>query len=349
MNLVTSSIRGHEAVRRRFESALGTGRLAHAYLFVGPSGVGKKRFAVELAKRLLCEGASSALVACGACAACHLVDAQTHPDLIVAGKAIDRQEFQLEKMREVIRQLGLRPSRGRHRITIIDDANDFNEESANCFLKTLEEPPPGSLLILIGTEAAFQLPTIRSRCQVITFAALSDDLVREALSGQSIDEDRANQLVRLAAGSPGLAVAMSDPALWSARQVLIDTLLQARPDAQKLAKAWMEWVEAAGKDGSLQRPRALQLLHLAIDVLRLALARSLGSQHMLCDADEIPVLQQLAEKLGADELLERIDRVIDAEWQVDRRVQLILVIEAVADAITRDSAIEPHRAIGWHQ
>src|SRR5262249_55838857 len=144
-------IRGHDSLIQAFDQAVRRGRLAHAYLFVGPAGVGKRLFAGELGKAILCENSQrSRLEACDQCAACKLVDAGTHPALQLAGRPPDKSEVPIEAVRGLARSLDLKPARGPGRVVIIDDADDLNEESANCFLKTLEEPPPGALLILIG-------------------------------------------------------------------------------------------------------------------------------------------------------------------------------------------------------
>jgi DNA polymerase-3 subunit delta' len=324
----------HDAVRQRFMAAWQSGRLAHAYLFVGPEGVGKKRFAIELAKALLCEQDSQTFDACDHCAACRHVDADTHPDLVVTGKPADKHEFPIARIQELVSGLGLKPARGRRRVTIVDDADLFNEESANCFLKTLEEPPLGSLLILIGTEAAFQLPTIRSRCQLIPFNALPDEIVDERLRSNGIDDALQRKvIVRLAAGSPGLAIALSDPAVWPIRRQTIDTLASAKPDGPALAKAWQTSIEAVGKEAALQRPRALHLIRLALDVLRLALDGALGRPLPPDNPIEADLIQKVAAKYGQDGLIDRIERMIDAEMHIDRRVQLILAVEAAVDAL----------------
>src|SRR5438270_3335729 len=195
-------VRGHTAVVRLFAEAWRRGRLAHAYLFAGPPGVGKRLFADELARALLCENPPAGrLEACDQCPSCLQVAAGTHPDFFVAVKPEDKLEFPIDVMRELCQSLSLKSARGRGKVAIVDDADDLNEESANCFLKTLEEPPPRSVLVLIGSSADRQLPTIVSRCQVIRFAPLPDPLVAELLRARGV-EDAAllGRLVRLAAG-----------------------------------------------------------------------------------------------------------------------------------------------------
>src|SRR5262249_51235353 len=143
---------GHDAHVEEFTRAVRRGRLAHAYLFVGPEGVGKRLFATELAKALLCEAppADQSLQACDRCPACVQVDAGTHPDFAYTRRPAEAHDFPVEIMREVCRSFALKSARGRGRVIILDDVDDLNDASANCFLKTLEEPPPRSVLILIG-------------------------------------------------------------------------------------------------------------------------------------------------------------------------------------------------------
>src|SRR6516164_399343 len=145
-----SEIRGHEHLVEAFRHAAARERLAHAYLFVGPRGVGKHLFAVELARAILCEHPPALLQACDHCESCLLVSAGTHPDLFTVGRPEEKNEFPIDVMQELCRNFALTTARGHGKVAIVDDADDLNEESANCFLKTLEEPPPRSLFILIA-------------------------------------------------------------------------------------------------------------------------------------------------------------------------------------------------------
>ncbi len=216
-------VRGHEAQAEAFARAVRRGRLAHAYLFVGPPGVGKRLFAVELAKALLCEGPhdDGRLEACDHCPSCAQVDAGTHPDFLTAARPPEKAEFPIELMRELCQHFSLKAARGRGKIVVIDDADDLNDESANCFLKTLEEPPPGSVLILIGTSTDRQKATIVSRCQVVRFQPPPPEAVAEVLQANGVEDAAVRErLVRLG-GGPGPALALADPALWEFRDTLL--------------------------------------------------------------------------------------------------------------------------------
>lgn len=328
-------IRGHDAIVQEFAQAIRRGRLGHAYLFTGPVGVGKRLFAEELAKTLLCENATpDKWQACDTCTSCTLVVAGTHPDLITARRPEEKNEMPIETVRDLCRLLSLKPARGRGKVAILDDADDLNAASANSFLKTLEEPPPGSVLILIGSRADMQLPTIVSRCQVIHFASLPDDLIADLLRAQGTDDaSLIARAVRRSAGSPGQAVALADPELWEFRRTMVQSLAAPKFDSVALAAKWMEFIEKAGKESPPQRRRASLTLQLLIDLLADAMRLGVGAPARAAEPEEIPMLQKLAGRLGPDVLQELVNRCLDADAQVDRYVQVALVIEAMTDAM----------------
>jgi DNA polymerase-3 subunit delta' len=329
-------VRGHEALVEGFRRAVRRGRLAHAYLFTGPPGVGKRLFAVELAKALLCERPPAELESCDACAACVQVEAGTHPDFYPAARPPEALEFPIELMRQLCGSFALKSARGRGKVVLVDDADDLNEESANCFLKTLEEPPPRSVLILIGSSPDRQLPTIVSRCQVVRFAPLPPELVDELLRARGV-EDAAlrGRLVRLSGGSPGLAEALAEPALWEFRQEFLAGLLRTPVDPVALSRRWQEFVESAGKESAAQRRRAQVVIRLVVDYLDDALAVSLEAEPRRSGPEDRPALEALARRVGSDGLLALLERCLEADVQVDRRVQLVLVLEALLDALAQ--------------
>jgi DNA polymerase-3 subunit delta' len=327
---------GHDALVDGFRRVLQRGRLAHAYLFVGPAGVGKHLFATELARALLCERPPRLLQACDQCPACVQIDAGTHPDFLAAARPPDVLEFPIDLMREVCASFALRSARGKGKVVIIDDADDLNEESANCFLKTLEEPPPRSVLILIGSAAQRQLPTIVSRCQVMRFAPLPAELVRKVLTEKGVTEPALRErLVRLCGGSPGLALALAEPSLWKFRECLLAGLLARPIDSVELGKAWTAFNDEAGKESSAQRRRAQLVLRLVIDMLADALAVNQGGEPRRTAGEDAGLVRHLGEQTDPDLLLAALDRCLEADAQIDRRVQLVLVLEALLDALAQ--------------
>jgi DNA polymerase-3 subunit delta' len=328
-------IHGHDAARDQLLTAYGRGRLAHAYLFVGPPGVGKRLFAVELAKALLCDRPPAPLTACDTCPSCTQVAAETHPDFFTVRTPEDKHELPVDAVREFCGKLGLKPARGPRKVGMVEDADDFNEESANSFLKTLEEPPPGSVLILLATSAERQLPTILSRCQVVRFHPLSDDALQAVLADHGVtDATQVGRLVRLSGGSPGQGLALNDDALWAFRETLVNGVTASKPDPVGFAAAWVKFVEEAGKESAAQRERASLVVRLLMDVLRsaLRLAVGAGSDAEPAEADQ---LRRLGERVGPDHLADLLEACAETDYQIDRKVQLVLVIESLADKLCR--------------
>jgi DNA polymerase III subunit delta' len=327
-------IQGHDAHIHAFAHAVARGRLAHAYLFTGPPGIGKRMFAQELAKALLCEQPGPGLSACDRCTSCTLLAADNHPDFFAVARPEGSNELPIEVVRELCRRFSLKSARGRGKIALLDDADDLNAEAANCFLKTLEEPPSRSVFFLIGTTAERQLATIVSRCQVVRFTPLPDKLVDDILQRRSIKDAKLRQrLVRLGRGSPGQALALAEPELWAFRKVLLEGLLQSRPDTVTLAKKWSEFVEEAGKETALHRRRATQILRLLIEFFDDALAVSLGNVGNMADPEEAALVRKLADRVDPDTLLQVLERCLDADAQTGRYVQLVLVLESLIDAL----------------
>jgi DNA polymerase-3 subunit delta' len=149
---------------------------------------------------------------------------------------------------------------------ILDDADDLNEEAANCFLKTLEEPPPRSVLVLVGSTPDRQLPTVVSRCQVVRFSPLPPPQVEAVLRGQGVEDPALlARLVISSAGSPGRALELADPALWEFRRNLIEGLAGRGKRTAELARSLVEFVEEAGKETLSQRRRARLVLRPLVD------------------------------------------------------------------------------------
>lgn len=333
---------GHDRLVDRFRRSASRGRLAGSFLFVGPEGVGKRRLAVQLAQSLLCETTpEESLTACGSCSACQQVAARTHPDLEMIAKPPERAFIPIElfvgdrehRMREgLCHNISLKPFRGGRKVAIIDDADYLNQEGANCLLKTLEEPPPKSLIILIGTSEQRQLPTIRSRCQVVRFAPLSAGHLAELAqaNGLAASNETAQELSALAAGSLARAAEFADPAQREMRSTLLD-LLAGQSNLAEAARDVTGFVEAAGKEAPARRQRLRQIVDLAIQFYRQLLGAAQGRE-----VEGDGVLRQAAHRAhqtnyAADAILACLDRCLDARAQIEANANQATLIECWLD------------------
>lgn len=323
---------GHADVRERFERTLSRNRLASTYLFVGPAGVGKRTFALELAAALLCSsrGArSTRLSQCGSCESCRLFRQAAHPDLLQVAKPPDKATLPIDlflgraehRNREgLCHEIALKPFLAGRRIAIIDDADYLSPESANCLLKTLEEPPPRSVLILIGTSLSKQLPTIRSRSQIVRFQPLRDAEVAQILADKELLPDvegegqQAESLAAVSAGSVSRALAACDSALAPFQLQLERILADPNFDPIRLAAEVTAQANAAGEDASSRRDGLRTIIGFAIDFHREQLRQAASA------ADR----QALATR---DVLLTRMEHSLSAAEAIDRNANLATVTQ----------------------
>lgn len=333
-------IHGHDAVVERFRQSLASGRLAASYLFLGPSGIGKRTFAFKLAQALMCpRDQSGQLEPCGECESCQLIEAGNHPDLDIVGLPEGKRWLPVDlflgdrdhrNQEGLCHNVSLRPQMGRRRVAIIDDADHLTVESSNCLLKTLEEPPPGAVMILIGTSRGRQLPTILSRTQTVRFAALSEESVRQLLVEKQIASDpaQADQLALACEGSLSKAAELVNPDLWAIQDSLLPQITPTRFDSVRLGSELMAFVNEAGKEADARRTRMRQLFGIVgthfRQLLRAACSPQSAPHSVSTELIELgPSAQDLA--------LAIIDRCLEAEVQLDRNANQATLIECWLD------------------
>ncbi len=220
---------GQERAQAALERSLADGRAAHAYLFVGPERVGKHTLAVKLAQALNCEDDERP---CGECRTCRRIAGGIHADVqtVTVEEAEDdegmRKGIHVSQIREIERATALKPFEGLTRVVIIDPAEEMNAAAQNAFLKTLEEPPPQVVFVLVAADESRLLPTIRSRCRRLELRLPSLADVEAALLERGVESERARLLARLSRGRIGWALEMADDASLLERRE--ESLAQAR-------------------------------------------------------------------------------------------------------------------------
>ena len=331
------SLIGHDHLQHWFASAIRAGRLGGSYLLVGMPGVGKRTVARLLAQTLLCGSSPPDLMdPCGTCSGCVQVLAGTHPDLIRLRKPRDKSYIPLElligppdaRMQEgFCREIRLKPMMGDRKVAILEDADYLNEEGANCLLKTLEEPPAGAIVVVIGTSEQRQLPTIRSRCQIIRLGPLNagdaEQLLRQRYAIEA-SQDQIHEAIEISGGDIHVAARLLADQSNEFRTTLTEQLSAAHPDPKLVAQLINQQVEQAGKDASKRRGAMRDIFSLSVQHFR----RQLRTEAMT----ESAAIQHPT--------INRLDRSIRALREVDRNANQSTLIECfaadIALAVTGD-------------
>ena len=270
-------IAGNQRVKEVLERMLESKRLPGALLFVGEDGIGKKLFALEIAKALNCRALKPS-GPCGTCSPCVRIsklnyptssDAEDwkpmiwtdHPDvgMVVAPKRV----LLVSQMRQIEQEANFRPFEGKARVFLIDDADKLNAPSANALLKVLEEPPPTSHIVLITSRPAMLLETIRSRCQMIRFSPLTPEEIETHLVQNKLSDKASARLqARVATGSIGRALSGDLEAFIDQRTAMLSVLkaLAGKADEAQLLRSSEELNEAQYKDEFEERLDVLETL-----------------------------------------------------------------------------------------
>jgi len=229
--MIFDDISGHSREKELLRRALGAGRVAHAYLFSGPQGVGKRTLALAFAKALNC--ASTGVGYCGACRDCEAIEGGSHENVIELSP-VDKDgapspggTIKIDRVREAAAALRFSPRAG-SRVVILDHAERLQPEAANAMLKTLEEPPAGAVIILVTSMARLLLSTIISRCQTLNFSPLGVDEVEGFLtSRKGVPPRDAALWARFSGGSIERALSCSDSGAMEKRREVIEGLARA--------------------------------------------------------------------------------------------------------------------------
>lgn len=353
--------RAVETLRR----AIGSGRVAHAYIVYGPDGAGKKALALAFAQALLCERGAPDGDACGTCNGCHKAHKLTHPDLHVVlplpsdadeddvkarlarladepyaslsassrkkDDGAGKQAFHsIERMNEEVRRpMVYRPLEASHKVAILVDVDVMRPEAANAFLKLLEEPSEGAVFILTTSRTDRVLPTILSRCQPLRLDALSDEAVAAALTSRAgVSEAEAAVLAPMAGGSMTRALELAaDPDVAAQRDLVLRYFRYAFSRKPEQA-AVLDDVAALSREGF---KRFCDLaLRFAHDLVRF---RTFGASATLANADQRAAVEGFVRNLPHADLNGVVERLEEARALVERNVSSSLVVRVLASRL----------------
>jgi DNA polymerase-3 subunit delta' len=331
-----TEIVGHEATTARLRRAVAEARPAAAYLFAGPPGIGKRAVADAFTMELLCASPDAA-GACATCAQCVRVAAGTHPDVLVVVREPDRRDIRTEQVRELTRWLALRPLMAARKVAILDGAETLNEHGQNALLKTLEEPPGSSILLLVVVRASLLLPTVRSRCRQVRLDPLPAADLARFLVRRGVASDRVPIVVARSGGSPGRALALCDDDRAEERARLLERLA-GLPGS------------SAAELSSLAQTLGRGDVGLALDTVaswyRDLLGLVAGSGEPLRNPEAADALHAAAARGTVRGVLHQLESVCATIEAIERNANRALALETMLLALRRIER-DPERAPAW--
>ncbi len=313
---------GHQDIISLLRKAVDTGRVAHAYLFAGPAGVGKGTVARAFARALLCRQPRQG-DACGQCRDCRQAAQGNHPDLIFVQPTPNT--IKIDQVREIQQRFALTPYQGFRQVGVIEQAETMTAEAANCFLKTLEEPQGESVFILLSDQPYLLLPTVVSRCQQIFFHFLSFGEVVEGLVALAgLERAKAELPAALSGGSLGRAVKLA------AQGNLTGQRKKAFTAAAALTEAFSGEALRLAQNFAGEREE----VHLLFETLLLwyrdlLVWRVSGDEKLLVNRDFLPLIRQEAKNCTTSRIIDIIYKVEQAKNRLRANANPRLTVEVL--------------------
>jgi DNA polymerase-3 subunit delta' len=329
-----SSLIGNERIKRLLQRAVAEDRIGQSLLMAGPRGVGKYQFAIALAQALNCEQVKQG-VPCGSCLACLRVERGEHADVRTilreskdpSFKKEPKSQFvKIDQIRVMCEQAQFRPYEGRRRVFIIDDAEWLRHEAANSLLKTLEEPPSTSLVILVTSKPYVLLETVRSRCQMLNFAPLSASEIEEHLLMKKMPADEARLRARLSRGSVGHALEIDLNGYRETRDKMLD-LVETMGVTREIAKLLSASEYLGRKIEKDEFEVHIDVLLVLLDDLFHLKLNALEAS--LTNADIAERLKRVSEKITFDQINGWVERIEEIFRAMPRNVNRQLAMDAM--------------------
>ena len=326
---------GHGPLLQLLARTVGRKAVPASLIFSGPDGVGKRMIAVALAQALNCERPEPwgdvddpGLTACGTCSSCRRVARGVHADVLRLEPG-DTGAIKVDQVREAIDRAAYRPFEGKRRVVIIDSADALLPEAQNALLKTLEEPPPASMFVLVTSRPDVLLPTVRSRCQQLRFGPLSEaDVARALIERHDVSPTEAHAAAAAADGSIGAALDGGGEKAVEAREAAASALQQAAASTDPRRR--LDAARTLGGAGSDRDDMARRLRALSSLLRDLGLLLSRAEDRALANADLKPRLQPLLRSFDSDRAIRAFSAVDRALAALERNASPKIVADWVA-------------------
>ncbi len=297
--------------------------LPQASIFAGPEGVGKKSCSLALAALFNCRQPEN-LDSCGECPSCVKADAGNHPDIRLYEP--EGPTLKIEEMRQMSREVQFRPFEGRLRYFVVDHAELLTESAANSILKTLEEPPETSKIVLVSSHPMRLLPTIVSRCQILQFAPLQRSQIESILRGRG--EENAAERAWFAGGSIGQALSLDLETLIDDRDKMLD-LLEGWTSGGSFERIFRACETADMRRDLKNRIRVRSFLDRLQSIIHDVYFIHVGTPERVVNRDRLDGLEELSEKVNLDWNVDLLYHVSQAQWDVDHFINPLMCFETL--------------------
>ncbi|MCD6526222.1 MAG: DNA polymerase III subunit delta' [Desulfuromonas sp.] len=318
-----ANIIGHEQQKKLLRQAWNNQRMAHAYLFTGAEGIGKRLMAIAVVRLIFCEKQTG----CGTCSGCRRIDHNNHPDLHIV--ETDGTAIKIDAIRQLQKELAHPPLEAPRRVCIIDDADRLNPAAGNALLKTLEEPRAEVMLILISAHPDMVLETIRSRCQQLPFARLEQSMIAKVLSQQQIDDTQCQVLAALSEGS-------LKKALGSDRDFYIEQRKEVFKSLSALSVGSIVPMLELAEKWAADKEQLDDLTSVLLSCYRdIFLIVSQGSSSLLTNIDMQERIRQHAAKETPLSIQHKLEAILDCRYHLQRNVNRQLAMERLLIQLTQ--------------
>jgi DNA polymerase-3 subunit delta' len=317
------NVLGHQRPITLLQRAIKNEKTVNSYLFLGNEGIGKKTVALQFAKALNClEGGTERGDACDHCVSCRKIDHALHPDILLIEP--EGQNIKVDQVRQMQRELAYKPYQGKYRVCILTAADRMAPHIPNTLLKTLEEPPLHTVIILLANNSKFILPTILSRCQLIRFNPLPTPLVSKWLmEGKGFNETEAHLLASLSEGSPGKALEIQEEIHQIPREQLLKDWVGLKSLSFEKMGSWVNSLPS-------QRENLLLILEVTKTLLRdLIMLKTLKNGKKLTHLDLLDVMEPMATNWSLSSLSKRMEILHQTTLAIRANANMSLALEAM--------------------
>jgi len=318
-----SDIKGHEDIKLFFKRALNSGEVSHSYLFFGPESTGKALAAITLAKAINCGNLKND--SCDKCISCKKIDAAQHPDVICMVLGGKKDVISIEQVRGLQDRISLKPYEARTKVFIIHDSHLMSEAAANCLLKTLEEPPKNSVIILISSKPQELLPTVRSRCKQIKFEPLALSVKVELAQKMGFSKEEVLFLLRLENNGIPVPSDVEPKGLFDYKNKVLHEFNSA---------------DILLDESSFVFTESRERMKFAVSIIEswyrdILVVKTGAPASLLVNSDRAKELSELSSKFSYEELEQIIAGIENSQFRIERNVGAKLVLNELKGMLKR--------------